>query len=103
MKLSHFGYSLAALAALIASLSFPASSATAGDKPTRAATGVTSAPVGKSGAQLWSEQCQRCHNVPSPSSYSAAQWEVAMLHMRIRANLTPEQHQKILEFLKSGS
>jgi cytochrome c5 len=107
MKPSYFGYSLAALAALIASLSFPVRSATAGDKPTGAAPGaapgVATAPVGKSAAQLWAEQCQRCHNVRSPSSYSAAQWEVAMLHMRIRANLTPEQQKKILEFLKSSS
>ena len=103
MKLNHFGYSLAALAALIASLYFPVSSATAGDKPTSAATGVASVSAGKSGAQLWAEQCQRCHNVRSPSSYSPAQWEVAMLHMRVRANLTLEQHQKILEFLKSAN
>jgi len=26
-----------------------------------------------------------------------------MMHMRVRANLTPEEHKKILEFLKSGS
>ena len=45
----------------------------------------------------------RCHNIRSPSSYSSAQWEVAMMHMRVRANLTPEEHKKILEFLKSGS
>jgi cytochrome c5 len=103
MKPSYFGYFLAALAALVASLSLPVSRATAGDKATSAAAGVAAAPVGKSGAQLWAEQCQRCHNLRSPSSYSPAQWEVAMLHMRIRANLTPAQHQKILEFLKSGS
>lgn len=103
MKLNHFRYSLAALAALIASLSLPPSSATAGDKPISAATVVAAAPIGKSGAQLWSEQCQRCHNVRSPSSYSPAQWEVAMLHMRVRANLTPAQHQTILEFLKSAN
>jgi hypothetical protein len=26
-----------------------------------------------------------------------------MMHMRVRANLTPDEHKKILEFLKSGS
>lgn len=103
MKLNRFGYSLAALAALIASLSLPASSATAGGEPTSAATVVATTPIGKSGAQLWAEQCQRCHNVRSPSSYSPAQWEVAMLHMRVRANLTPAQHRTILEFLKSAN
>jgi hypothetical protein len=56
----------------------------------------------KSGAQLWAENCVRCHNIRSPGSLSPAQWEVAMMHMRVRANLTPEEHKKILEFLKSG-
>ena len=59
------------------------------------------APVAKPGAQLWAENCNRCHNVRSPQSYSPAQWEVAMLHMRVRSNLTAEEHTKILEFLKS--
>lgn len=58
---------------------------------------------GKGGAQLWAENCVRCHNIRSPSSYSDAQWEVAMHHMRIRANLTAEEHRKILEFLKSAN
>ncbi len=58
---------------------------------------------GKSGAELWAENCIRCHNIRSPSSYSPTQWEVIMMHMRVRANLTPDEHKKILEFLKSGS
>jgi cytochrome c5 len=67
------------------------------------ATAPASAPTGKGGAQIWAENCQRCHNFRSPSSYSPAQWDVAMLHMRVRANLTPEQATKVLAFLKSGS
>jgi hypothetical protein len=59
--------------------------------------------TGKGGAELWAENCVRCHNIRSPSNYSPAQWEVVMMHMRVRANLTPEEHKKILEFLKSGS
>ena len=58
---------------------------------------------GKGGAQLWTENCIRCHNIRSPSTYSDAEWEVAMHHMRIRANLTAEEHKKILEFLKSAN
>lgn len=61
------------------------------------------APAEKSGAELWANNCSRCHNIRSPQSLSPAQWEVAMLHMRVRANLTPEEHQKILAFLKSGT
>lgn len=58
--------------------------------------------TGKSGAQLWADNCQRCHNARSPGSLSPAQWEVAMMHMRVRANLTPEEHKKILAFLKGS-
>jgi hypothetical protein len=63
------------------------------------ATGAT----GKSGAQLWAENCVRCHNIRSPGSFSPVQWEVATMHMRVRANLTPEEQKKILEFLKAGA
>ena len=59
--------------------------------------------TGKGGSQLWAENCTRCHNIRRPSSYSDAEWEVAMHHMRIRANLTAEEHSKILEFLKSAN
>jgi hypothetical protein len=64
---------------------------------------VAAGTTGKGGAELWAENCVRCHNIRSPSNYSPAQWEVVMMHMRVRANLTPEEHKKILEFLKSGS
>ena len=64
---------------------------------------VAAGATGKGVAELWAENCIRCHNIRSPSSYSPAQWDVIMMHMRVRANLTPEEHKKILEFLKSGS
>jgi mono/diheme cytochrome c family protein len=67
------------------------------------AAGATPSATEKGGAQLWAENCVRCHNIRSPSSYSPVQWEVAMMHMRVRANLTPEEHKKILAFLKAGS
>lgn len=57
----------------------------------------------KGGAQLWAENCVRCHNIRSPSTYSDVEWDVAMHHMRIRANLTAEEHRKILQFLKSAN
>ena len=55
------------------------------------------------GSRLWTQNCARCHNSRSPSSYRDAQWEVAMLHMRVRANLTPVEHKAILEFIQSGN
>jgi hypothetical protein len=57
----------------------------------------------KGGAQLWAENCGRCHNIRSPSSYSDMQWDVAVHDMRVRANLTGEEQRKILEFLKSAN
>lgn len=57
----------------------------------------------KGGSQLWSENCARCHNTRSPSAYSDAEWDVVMHHMRIRAQLTGEEHRAILEFLKSAN
>ena len=58
-----------------------------------------SAPTGQ---RLWTQNCARCHNSRSPSDYNNVQWDVAMLHMRIRANLTAEEHRKIQRFLQSG-
>ncbi len=54
----------------------------------------------KSGAQLWSENCQRCHNTPSPSSFTPEQWETVGMHMQSRALLTEVEKNKIIEFLK---
>lgn len=70
---------------------------------TRPGTTVAATDSGKGGSQLWAENCTRCHNLRSPSAYSDSEWEVAMHHMRIRANLTAEEHRKILEFLKSAN
>jgi len=84
--------------------------AIAGDKTTESSVTSTTtarAPMQKmqtkDGSQLWSESCAMCHNMRSPSSYSDAEWEVVMHHMRIRAHLTPDEHKAILEFLKSAN
>jgi hypothetical protein len=53
----------------------------------------------KSGAQLWAENCQRCHNTPSPSSFSHDQWVTIGMHMQTRAQLTEAEKNKIVAFL----
>jgi hypothetical protein len=53
----------------------------------------------KSGAQLWAENCQRCHNTPSPSSFSHDQWVTIGMHMQTRAQLTDKERDKIVAFL----
>ena len=57
----------------------------------------------KGSSQLWSENCGRCHNMRTPTSYSDEQWEVAMHHMRVRADLTAIEHHKILEYLQASN
>tara|TARA_R110000868_G_scaffold123812_2_gene327620 strand:+ start:354 stop:623 length:270 start_codon:yes stop_codon:yes gene_type:complete len=57
----------------------------------------------KSGAQLWGENCIRCHNAPSPDTFSDVEWEVAGMHMQIRANLTEDETTKIIEFLQAAN
>ncbi len=53
----------------------------------------------KGGAQLWSENCQRCHNTPSPSTFSHEQWATVGMHMQTRAQLTGKERAKIVAFL----
>ena len=57
----------------------------------------------KSGAQFWGENCQRCHNAPSPSVFSDNQWGVIGRHMQLRANLTSVEVKKVVEFLQSAN
>ena len=54
----------------------------------------------KSGAQLWGENCNRCHAAPTIDQYSKEQWEVIGEHMKSRANLGDEEVKKIVSFLK---
>jgi hypothetical protein len=55
------------------------------------------------GAELWVNNCMRCHNLISPDRYSDAQWDVVMHHKRLRINLAGEDHRRILAFLKSAN
>jgi mono/diheme cytochrome c family protein len=55
----------------------------------------------KSGAQLWAENCQRCHNTPSPGAFASEQWKTLGMHMQTRAQLTNNERDKIVEFMQS--
>ena len=57
----------------------------------------------RGGAQLWGDNCARCHNSRPPSEFSDDQWEVITHHMRVRANLTAYEHDMILKFLQSAN
>ena len=90
------GHALAAVGFMLAGCS-----TSNGTTPAKAA-GQKPTVTAQSGATLWAQNCGHCHNIRSPDSYSDAQWEVAALHMRVRANLKAEEHKLILAFLKSA-
>ena len=97
---------LAPLLSAIAGVAFITAGCSNGTAPaqqTSTAPAGASATASKGRAQLWSENCMRCHNMRSPETYSDAQWEVAMHHMRLRGDLTAEEHRAILELLKSSN
>ena len=62
-----------------------------------------SAGPNRAGALLWSQNCMRCHNLRNPNEKSDREWDVIMLHMRVRANLTAKEHRLILAFLQSAN
>jgi hypothetical protein len=66
------------------------------------ATPAADARPAKGRAQIWAENCARCHNMRPPDWYSGAQWTVAMQHMRVRGYLTGQEHRAIGELLESS-
>ena len=56
--------------------------------------------VVSSGVQLWAQNCNRCHNMLTPSSHHL---DMTMLHMRIQASLTAKEYETILGFLKAAN
>jgi hypothetical protein len=60
-------------------------------------------PPEKSGAELWADNCGRCHSIRPPDEFSGAQWAAIVHHTRLRANLTDTEEKKITEFLQASS
>lgn len=80
-----------------------AASTSAADTASTGRPKLVSADITKGGAQLWAENCNRCHNSRSPSERSDVQWGVIAHHMRLQATLTGEEYRKILEFLRASN
>ena len=57
----------------------------------------------RAGALAWSQNCMRCHNLRNPNERSDREWDVIVHHMRVRANLTADEHRLILRFLQSAN
>jgi len=57
----------------------------------------------QSGAQLWGNNCIRCHNIPSPEAYNDQEWTAIVNHMQKVAGFTVKDADKIAEFMKSAN
>jgi nitrate/TMAO reductase-like tetraheme cytochrome c subunit len=92
---------LAILAPLIVAVAASSWDALAGSKDRSDTTSRSSEEL--SGEELWSNNCQRCHNLRPPTMYTPAQWDVIVHHMRVRANITGAEQRAIADFLKSAA
>jgi hypothetical protein len=54
----------------------------------------------KSGAQLWSENCIMRHEITPRISFSSAKLNALLRHIREEADLSPEEQEAVLGFLK---
>lgn len=67
-------------------------------------SGADESKTEKSGAQLWAQDCARCHNMRSRSEFNHVQWRIIVHHMRSKGlYLTDAETKKIVDFLQAGN
>jgi cytochrome c5 len=59
-------------------------------------TGTTRSDNEEDGERVFAEHCSRCHN--APESFSPRIAGTITRHMRVRANLSPEEERAVLHF-----
>ncbi|HHI78890.1 MAG TPA: cytochrome c [Planctomycetes bacterium] len=64
---------------------------------------VSQAASAPSGAEIWANTCARCHTFRDPATLNDSQWDVAMMHMRVRAKLHGADARAVLKFLQSSN
>ena len=57
----------------------------------------------KNGAELWQENCTMCHEGKPKISFTPEKLDVIRRHMQDKADLSPEEQEAVLKFLKSGN
>lgn len=53
------------------------------------------------GAKVFAENCSRCHEAPDPASRDGREWRAISLHMRVFADISREEQQQVLNFLRT--
>ncbi len=56
-----------------------------------------------SGAELWAQNCNRCHNMRAPQEFNDSQWSIILAHMRVIGNIPGDQAEQILKFLQESN
>ncbi len=57
----------------------------------------------RSGVEIWSANCGRCHSVQPPNRYMAKDWESILTQMIITARLTDAEGEAVTAFMLSGA
>ena len=52
------------------------------------------------GAEVFNNNCARCHNARSLDEFSLQEWEVIMPHMREKAHLTGKETDAVMDFIR---
>ncbi len=55
------------------------------------------------GEQLWTANCNRCHNARAAQEFADGDWEVILDHMRVVAGLTGDETQSVLKYLQENN
>ena len=55
------------------------------------------------GSKVWSNNCNRCHNMRGPTELRDDQWITTSFHMRVRAGLTGEETRDVITFLQTAN
>ena len=55
------------------------------------------------GSKVWSDNCNRCHNMRGPKELRDDQWISTAFHMRVRAGLTGQETRDVITFLQASN
>ena len=53
------------------------------------------------GAKVFAENCSRCHEAPDPAARAGRDWRAISLHMRVISDISREDQQHVLIFLRT--
>jgi cytochrome c5 len=77
--------------------------ATTSPKSSTATANLSKEEMLKKGEDLFNLKCGRCHGLPSPSEYTAADWQPIMARMAPKAKLNSEETNWVLAYVNANA